>query len=103
MRVHQENGDVETSVTVCPCGTTWGDEGNPERAPDECQTNKREAEKSPGIIDGRLWWEQSSEYWELPFYTEAGIFGGDAVLPDRDDWLAAREQLWSSREGLTDS
>ena len=49
----------------------------------------------------RLWWDQQSEYWELPFYAEMGIF---MPFPqDRGNELAAREQLWAVREDLTDS
>lgn len=51
--------------------------------------------EKPGIsADGRLWWEQSSVYWELPFFTEMGF----TPLPERDEMLAAREQLWAMRE-----
>ena len=49
---------------------------------------------TPGLIDGRLWWEQSSDYWDLPFYSELGL----TAPPDRDDALAAREQLFAMRE-----
>lgn len=42
----------------------------------------------------RFWWEQTSDYWEIPFYSEFGL----SALPDRDDALAAREQLWGQRE-----
>ncbi len=50
------------------------------------------------MIDGRLWWEQSSDYWELPFYAEAGLIGPS----EQDDRLAAREQLYAIREGLAE-
>lgn len=39
----------------------------------------------------RLWWEQTSVHWELPFYSEFGL----NAPPDRDDALAAREQLFA--------
>lgn len=55
-------------------------------------------ENLPGIIDGRLWWQQSSAYWELPFYADYGLY----PPKDRRDHIAAREQLWAIREGLTD-
>ena len=42
----------------------------------------------------RLWWEQSSDYWDLPFYAHFGL----NAPPDRDEALAAREQLWAMRE-----
>lgn len=50
--------------------------------------------KGAGVIDGRLWWEQTTVFWELPFYSDIGF----NQLPDRDDSLAAREQLWAMRE-----
>jgi hypothetical protein len=50
-----------------------------------------------GVVEGRLWWEQSSVAWELPFYSELGL----TPPPDRDDALAAREQLWAIRERLS--
>lgn len=46
------------------------------------------------MSENLLWWEQSSAYWEMPFYSEFGL----TELPDRDDALAAREQLWAVRE-----
>lgn len=46
----------------------------------------------------RLWWEQTSWYWELPFFMEVGLADYAAELPDRDDQLAAREQLFGIRE-----
>lgn len=50
--------------------------------------------EGPGVIEGRLWWEQTDVYWDLPFYSEMGL----TALPDRDDALAAREQLFALRE-----
>lgn len=44
--------------------------------------------------EGRFWWEQQSAYWDIPFYADFGL----TELPDRDDALAAREQLWAMRE-----
>jgi hypothetical protein len=41
-----------------------------------------------------LWWEQTDWYWELPFYAEMGM----RPVVDREDWLAAREQLFAMRE-----
>lgn len=45
-----------------------------------------------------LFWEQTSDYWDLPFYTEMGLFNSYIMLPLRDDWTAAREQLFAMRE-----
>lgn len=45
----------------------------------------------------RFWWEQTSVYWELPFFAEMGICCPELGL-DRGDELAAREQLWFIRE-----
>lgn len=42
-------------------------------------------------MSGRLWWEQTAAYWDLPFYS---IFGM-TELPSREDALAGREQLWA--------
>lgn len=47
-----------------------------------------------GVIDGRLWWEQSDVYWDLPFFSEMGL----CPIPDRDANIAAREQLFAMRE-----
>lgn len=44
----------------------------------------------------RLWWEQNSAYWDLPFYAEAGICCD--AMGNRGDELAGREQLWAIRE-----
>lgn len=52
--------------------------------------------EEPGLVDGRLWWEWTSDYWELPFYSELGL----NAPPDRDDALAAREQLFAIRAFL---
>lgn len=46
------------------------------------------------MMDDRFWWEGTSEYWELPFYSDFGL----DVMPDFDDMLAGREQLWALRE-----
>lgn len=42
----------------------------------------------------RLWWEQTTVHWELPFFTEMGF----SVLPEWHEYQAAREQLWAMRE-----
>lgn len=65
-----------------------------------CLANQQEATKEPGIIDGRFWWDQKSEYWDLPFYSELGL--STNIYMDFDDALAGREQLFAIREGLTD-
>jgi len=45
----------------------------------------------------RLWWEGTESYWnDLPFYAELGLCA--EVMDNRDDELAAREQLWAIRE-----
>ena len=54
--------------------------------------------EGPGVIEGRLWWEQTDVYWDLPFYAEMGF----TALPDRDEALAAREALWALRENCDD-
>jgi hypothetical protein len=50
--------------------------------------------EGPGVIEGRLWWEQTDVYWDLPFYSEFGL----TQPPERDAMLAAREQLFALRE-----
>lgn len=50
--------------------------------------------EQPGLVEGRLAWEQTSDYWDIPFYSELGL----TALPDRDDAIAAREQLFAMRE-----
>lgn len=54
----------------------------------------RLSDELPGLVDNRLWWEQTSDYWQLPFYSEMSL----TALPDRHDALAAREQLFAMRE-----
>ncbi len=46
------------------------------------------------MMNEPFWWQFTSDYWELPFYSEYGL----TELPERDDALAAREQLWAMRE-----
>lgn len=46
------------------------------------------------MIEGRFWWEQTPDYWDMPFFSEFGL----STLPERDDALAVREQLWAMRE-----
>ncbi len=43
----------------------------------------------------RLFWEQTSDYWELPFFMDIKLYDYQVALPERDDQLAAREQLWA--------
>ena len=88
-------GDVEVGEAQggeCACGFPLRSEDG------ECSTNRVQGYNLPGLKDGRLWWEQSSAYWELPFFAEYGY----SVLSfkDRDCELAAREQLFAVREGL---
>lgn len=45
-----------------------------------------------------FWWQGSEVYWELPFFSEAGLCC-DAMC-DVNNQLACREQLWAFREGL---
>lgn len=47
-------------------------------------------------LEERLWWEQSSAYWELPFYSDMGL--NACEVGDFDDQLAGREQLFAIRE-----
>lgn len=46
------------------------------------------------------WWRFTPDYWDLPFYAEAGLCCD--AMTDKDDALAAREQLWAIREGLAE-
>ncbi len=84
-------GDVEASLEekFCACGDILVPGGL-------CITNILQARDMPGIIDGRLWWENTAAYWDLPFYTE----GPYSPPSERDDELAGREQLFAIREGL---
>ncbi len=43
----------------------------------------------------RLWWEQTGEYWNMPFFMDVALYDYQVALPERDDQLAAREQLWA--------
>lgn len=43
----------------------------------------------------RLWWEQTGVYWELPFFMDIKLYDYNVAIPERDDQLAAREQLWA--------
>lgn len=44
--------------------------------------------------DHVFFWRQSSDYWDLPFFSEFGL----SPLLDFEDTCAAREQLWATRE-----
>lgn len=54
------------------------------------------AQRPPAPREIRLWWEQGPDYWNLPFYAEAGACC--EIMGDADDMLCGREQLWAMRE-----
>lgn len=47
-----------------------------------------------------FWWQQGTDYWNLPFYAEMDCCC-EGLAGDPGDWQAAREQLWAMREDLT--
>lgn len=51
----------------------------------------------------KFWWRENRELdWQVPIFVEFGLKADAMGLAvTSEDWLAAREQLWSIREGLS--
>ena len=49
-----------------------------------------------GRAKDRFWWELGETYWWMPFFAEMGL--NCEAMFEREEELAAKEQLWAIRE-----